>query len=131
MANLIRIKSLRELPENWKTLGVIGYPGAGKTTICLRLLDHMKIIHTDGFLNFSHDDRPAAIMTHVSLKGPEYVIEGNEVTRLIKRGWKPDALLLVEGSTRNDKATNGLRGRVDKFLNGFYDTVYVINPRVK
>ena len=111
-------------------IAVIGYPGAGKTTLCKRFKDH-KIIHTDNFLNLTHQMRPELLQQHVDAMnavGP-ICVEGNEVTRLITRGWKPNLLILVEGSERNDARTAGLRGRVDKFLREYKGIYYVINPR--
>lgn len=110
-------------------VGVIGYPGAGKTTLALSAKDK-PTFHTDDFLRYSHDTRPNHILTALRDKDV-FVVEGNEVTRLVNRGLELDALILVEGSTRIDKAAAGLRGRVDKFLREYKGDIYVVNPREK
>lgn len=108
-----------------KKIGVIGYPGAGKTTFSKGVRDK-KVIHTDDYLKFPHDERPEQIMK--DLKEP-FLVEGNEVTRLVKRGVDFDLLILIIGSERTDKSINGLKGRVDKFLKEYDGDIYVINPR--
>lgn len=106
-------------------VGVIGYPGAGKTTFA-GTIKNKKIIHTDDYLQYSHDERPEHIIK--DLKEP-FIVEGNEVTRLVKRGVEFDLIVLITGSERTDKSINGLKGRVDKFLKEYEGPIYVINPR--
>lgn len=114
-----------ELISKAKRVGIIGYPGAGKTTLANKVTDK-QIIHTDDYLKFAHDDRPAKIMA--DLKEP-FVVEGNEVTRLINRGLELDLIVVVTGSERNDKAIKGLQGRVDKFLREYSGVIHPFNPR--
>lgn len=121
--------ALEDLVSKCPTIGIIGYPGAGKTTLANALGDGRQVIHTDDFLDgVSHEDRPAKILE--ALQSP-YIVEGNEVTRLITRGLALDLLLLVVGSERLEKQTAGLRGRVDKFLREYEGNIriYHIRPR--
>jgi len=114
-----------------QTVGVIGFPGVGKTTLCTSIMFANKaVIHTDDYLKeHTHDERPAKIVA--DLKSP-YVVEGNEVTRLITRGLKLDLLVCVNSPTeKTSKSMNGLRGRLQKFLAQYPGNVYVINPRAE
>lgn len=122
---LKQVKSVDDLINNSKRVGIIGYPGAGKTTLSNKF-SGKQVVHTDDFLNFTHDDRPQQIMN--ALKD-SFIVEGNEVTRLVNRGLNLDCLILVTGSTRDDKSIKGLQGRVDKFLSEYPGDIYVINPR--
>lgn len=121
----INKSALDKLINESKRVGIIGYPGAGKTTLSNKYSNKL-IIHTDDFLHLSHDERPEAILK--ILKEP-FIVEGNEVTRLITRGLDLDCLVLVTGSARNDKSLRGLQGRIDKFLNESLGTIYTTNPR--
>lgn len=119
------IKDLDLLLRSSNRIGIIGYPGAGKTTLSLKV-NNKQIIHTDDFLNFTHDERPERITA--ILKEP-FVVEGNEVTRLINRGLTLDCVILVTGSQRMEKSLRGLQGRLDKFLAEYRGDIYMINPR--
>lgn len=119
---------LTALAKDAKRIGIIGYPGAGKTTLANRLGIPLgiRVIHTDDYLNHSHDDRPSAISSDLHVP---FIVEGNEVTRLINRGLELDLLLLCIGSERDDKSVKGLQGRVDKFMKEYRGKVVTINPR--
>lgn len=123
--SIIHVASVDDIVAKANRVGIIGYPGAGKTTLAATV-SGKQIVHTDDYLNFEHDERPARIMR--DLKEP-FVVEGNEVTRLINRGLKLDALIMVYGSTRAEKTLRGLQGRVDKFIDEYPGDIYAINPR--
>jgi len=124
------MQAITRLVRGVNTIGVIGFPGAGKTTLAERIAEGRPISHTDDFLKlYSHDDRPEVIMARLAEWSDGYVVEGNEVTRLITRGLRLDLVILVLGSTRNDKAVRGLQGRVKKFMAEHKGHVYAINPR--
>lgn len=127
---MIRISSMlaEQIIKDKDRVGLIGYPAAGKTTLALKHANK-KVFHTDDYLKHDHEARPEMLLSDLR-KYPMFIVEGNEVTRLINRGLVLDALILVEGSERNDKATNGLRGRVDKFVREYGGLIYVVNPRI-
>ena len=124
---MIRVNSVDDLILKSKRVGIFGYPGAGKTTLSIKYTDK-KIIHTDDFLKYNHEDRPALIMKKLA-QLESFIIEGNEVTRLVNRGLELDALILVTGSERFEPSLRGLKGRVDKFLGEYDGEIYTINTR--
>lgn len=129
MAILIPATNIASQINNAKTVAIIGYPGAGKTTLAKLFNQNRNVIHTDDYLKYDHDERPSKILEE--LDKDSYIIEGNEVTRLIKRGLHPELVVLVTGSERLEKSLHGLQGRVKKFLNDYDGFIYVVNPRDK
>ncbi len=127
--NLTNQTVVLTLMNKLSKVGIIGYPGAGKTTLSLKSSDK-PVVHTDDYLKTSHDDRPMKIMGDLAAMG-SFIVEGNEVTRLVNRGLALDALIMVVGTERHDKSVKGLQGRVDKFIDE-YDgkiPIYVVHPR--
>ncbi len=81
-----------------RTIGIVGYPGAGKTTLSesLGIALKLPVIHTDDYLNLPHESQPGAILGDLGIL-PEYIVEGTNVVRLFQRGWQPDLVIFVRG----------------------------------
>ncbi len=78
-----------------RTVGIVGYPGAGKTTLAGQL-GWETVIHTDDYLHLPHELIPGAILATLSSLS-SYVVEGTHVVRLFERGWQPDLVIFVRG----------------------------------
>ncbi len=119
----LTISSIAELPSNASRIAIIGFPGAGKTTLALQFTDR-PVIHTDDYLHIAHEPRPAAIQKAL---GKRCVVEGTEVSRLLSRGARFDVLVLVEGRSREGKGMKGLQTRVREAVAAWPGPVYVIS----
>lgn len=82
-----------------KTVGIVGYPGAGKTTLSeeLRGILGLPVIHTDDYLHLPHAAIPEAILGDLRVFQEGYIVEGTHVVRLFERGWQPDLVIFVRG----------------------------------
>lgn len=147
MARLIPVSmpKFAELLTKAKNVGVIGFPGVGKTHLCRSIVlgrhgdaTDKVIFHTDDYLKkYDHESRPGVIMSDLeeTVTGAagcltSYIVEGNEVTRLVNRGLKLDLLVCVNSRTdKTDKSMNGLRGRLKKFIAEYRGDIVVIDPR--
>lgn len=125
--DVVSYKQFYDLIDSAKSVGITGYPGAGKTTLTKR--DRIKdkvIIHTDHFLDNPHEDIPGILLSELRTK-PKHVIEGTQVVRLFKRGYRPDIVFLVTGTERTD--CKGIKTMIDRQMVNFKGPVYLINPR--
>lgn len=102
-----------------KTVGIVGYPGAGKTTLSESLggAISLPVIHTDDYLNLPHETQPRAILDDLrGLWETGYIVEGTSVVRLFQRGWQPDLLIFIRGGDMGP-ACRSIRKMIDNKMN--------------
>lgn len=86
-----------------KKIAIIGRPGVGKTYLANKLAkdQNLKNISTDDYIgSVPFEDVPTKIMTDLETVDQDYVVEGVQVARMIKKGFKPDKIYIVEANTR-------------------------------
>jgi hypothetical protein len=79
-------------------LAIVGLPRTGKTTLAVGLADalDLPVLHTDDFKDQPWEDQANAAMLAVPARG---LIEGVTVARMFRRGFRPDAVLWIMGTT--------------------------------
>lgn len=109
-------------------IAITGYPGTGKTTLAWKLTSLP--IETDKLAELPWNDQPAAGIKavedfwneeHMSARGQTVcIIEGILVARMIRRGWSPDLLIVLDKQWREPKPSEAsIRSQVDRAVAEF------------
>lgn len=100
------------LSQTRAQLAVVGLPRTGKTVLSLALGDalDLPVLHTDDFRRLPWEEQADASMLAVPARG---IVEGITVARMFRRGFAPDAVLWIMGTTGapSDKALRSLLAR--------------------
>lgn len=92
-----------------------GAPGTGKTTLARLLAHDARIIHTDDYLAYSHEDQLKHIWDDMHSL-PARLVEGCAVDRLVKHGfYTTDTLLLCTGFQAQRPKCEALAARAKKY----------------
>lgn len=96
-------------------IAITGYPGTGKTTLANKL--DPGALHTDDYLGLPYELIPSRILCDIKQASDPVntvVIEGVQVIRLLKRGWRPGLLIVLTKQYRPAKPGDAsLRAQVD------------------
>lgn len=96
--------------KEYKRIGIVGYPGCGKTTLAAQF--DRPVVHTDDYLPLGHTAVPGAILSTLEGLHDGYVVEGTSVARLFERGWKPDLVIYMKGGN-NRADCSSIRKMID------------------
>ena len=83
-----------------KVVAVTGYPGSGKTTFA-KALGLWRISTDDYINNWEFLEMPKKMIEHIEMLAASddepIVIEGVLVARMLRKGWKPNTVIWIEG----------------------------------
>lgn len=103
-------------------IAIAGRPGIGKTTLAEKISKSFghKVISTDKFIErSSFKESPEIIMSAVDKETENLVVEGVQVARMLKKGFKPDLVIEIECSKECEKRHRGLASMVENSMTAF------------
>lgn len=104
-------------------LAIVGLPGAGKTTLALKLRDVLGLwtIHTDAVKDRPWEEQPDLLMATIP---DRCIVEGITVARLFRRGFEPDCVVWMLGG--DHRATKSLQSLINRGLGEYSGRVIVV-----
>lgn len=103
-------------------IAVTGLPGTGKTYATQLISDYLRlpVLNTDKFRDLPWDQQPDAAIQQV---GPQVIVEGVTVARMLTRGFIPDVLLYLEGEGKGVRSMPWLKRNVELYERAHVATV--------
>jgi dephospho-CoA kinase len=81
--------------RRYERVAIAGGPGTGKTTLAREVSDR-PVIHTDDFRDLPWADIPREVIRAVAELGPRWCVEGCLVARALRRGLRPDVVIVLD-----------------------------------
>ena len=114
-------------------IAITGYPKAGKSTLANRVAEkyNLELIHTDDYIDqFPFKDVPLELITRFENKN-DFVIEGVQVSRMLKYGFKPSKAYWVFGGQCDNPISKTVFNAFSKYVSEVsineYEIVYDID----
>jgi hypothetical protein len=82
----------------YERIAIVAPPKHGKTTLAKALKERyesLNVIHCDEYISHSWTEQPLVIIEEVA-KHKEWLIEGVQVARAMRKGLRPDAVVVLE-----------------------------------
>jgi len=80
-------------------VAIVGGPGTGKSTLA-SYVDDRPVLGTDGYTDVPWAMIPRAVINAVSELGPRWCIEGCQVARCLRKGLRPDVVVVLRTPRR-------------------------------